>query len=329
MGYLYVGPVDDYGYNYAQNQARLMVQKKVPGVMTQYVENVPENADATRVMERMINSGYKMIFATSYGYYNDMVRLAGANHTMIFEHCGGPKAIDPNVGTYFSDVYDAVYLSGVAAGKMTKTGKLGYVAAHPIPQVLNNINAFELGAQSVNPKVKTYVIFTGDWANPPKESGAAQKLIGSGVDVLTDHQDNPIPVARVAEENHIYFAGYESDASKFAPKGWLTGAIFNRGPEEVKLVSAAMKNQWKPMHIVGNLSDGMVEMAPFGPAVPHDVRDMIDKEKAEFIAGKKKVFVGPLKDVSGKEILAAGHEMPAAKITGMNFFVHGVEGSIQ
>lgn len=329
IGYIYVGPVEDYGYNYAQNQARLQVQKEVPGVKTQFVENVPENADALRVMERMINSGYKMIFATSYGYYNDMVRVAKQNPGVIFEHCGGPKAIDPNVGTYFSDVYDAVYLSGVTAGKMTKTGKLGYVAAHPIPQVLNNINAFALGAQSVRPDTKVYVIFTGDWANPPKESGAAEKLINLGADVLTDHQDNPIPVARVAESNHVYFAGYESDASKFAPRGWLTGAIFNWGPTEVRLVSEAVKGQWKPEHIVGGISDGMVEMAPFGPAVPADVQAMVNKEKQDFRSGKKKVFVGPIKDASGKEIVAAGQEMPEAQINGMNFFIQGVEGSLQ
>jgi basic membrane protein A and related proteins len=329
VGYLYVGPVDDYGYNYAQNQARLMVQKEVPGVITQFVENVPENADADRVMERMINGNFKMIFATSYGYYNDMVRLAAQNHGVIFEHCGGPKAIDPNVGTYFSDVYQAVYLSGMTAGKMTKTGKLGYVAAHPIPQVLNNINAFELGAQSVNPSVKTYVIFTGDWADPPKESAAAQKLISIGADVLTDHQDNPIPVARVAETNHIYFAGYESDASKFAPKGWLTGAIFNWGPTEVKLVSEAMKGTWKPEHIVGSISDGMVKLAPFGPAVPADVQSLVLSTEKDFIAGKKQVFAGPLKDASGKEIVPAGQTMASDRIVNMNFFLDGVEGSIQ
>lgn len=329
VGYLYVGPVDDYGYNYAQNQARLMVQKEVPGVATQYVENVPENADAVRVMERMINGNFKMIFATSYGYYNDMVRLAAQHHEVIFEHCGGPKAIEPNVGTYFSDVYQAVYLAGVTAGKMTKTGKLGYVAAHPIPQVLNNINAFELGAQSVNPSVKTYVIFTGEWADPPKESAAAQKLISIGADVLTDHQDNPIPVARVAETNHIYFVGYESDASKFAPKGWLTGAVFNWGPTEVKLVSAAMKGQWKPEHIVGSISDGMVKLAPFGPAVPADVQTLVLNEEKDFVSGKKEVFVGPLKDASGKEIVPAGQSLPMDKVVNMNFFISGVEGSIQ
>jgi basic membrane protein A and related proteins len=329
VGYLYVGPVDDYGYNYAQNQARLMVQKEVPGVATQYVENVPENADADRVMERMINGNFKMIFATSYGYYNDMVRLAAQHHEVIFEHCGGPKAIDPNAGTYFSDVYQAVYLAGITAGKVTKTGKLGYVAAHPIPQVLNNINAFELGAKSVNPAVKTYVIFTGEWADPPKESAAAQKLISIGADVLTDHQDNPIPVARVAETNHIYFVGYESDASKFAPKGWLTGAIFNWGPTEVKLVTAAMKGTWKPEHIVGSISDGMVELAPFGPAVPADVQAMVLNEKKDFVAGKKEVFAGPLKDASGKEIVPAGQTLSPDKIANMNFFLDGVEGSIQ
>jgi basic membrane protein A and related proteins len=329
VGYLYVGPVDDYGYNYAQNQARLMVQKEVPGVTTQFVENVPENADAVRVMERMINGGFKVIFATSYGYYNDMVRLAAQHHGVIFEHCGGPRAVDPNVGTYFSDVYQAVYLAGITAGKMTKSGKLGYVAAHPIPQVLNNINAFELGAQSVNPSVKTYVIFTGEWADPPKESAAAQKLISIGADVLTDHQDNPIPVARVAETNHIYFVGYESDASKFAPKGWLTGAIFNWGPTEVKLVTAAIKGQWKPEHIVGSIADGMVKLAPFGPAVPPDVQTMVLNEEKDFVAGKKEVFMGLLKDASGKEIVPKGQALSVDKINNMNFFVSGVEGSIQ
>ncbi len=328
IGYIYVGPVDDYGYNYAQNQGRLYVQSHVPGVETTFVENVPENADVDRVMERMIQDGYKMIFATSYGYYGNAKKLAPDNTGVIFEHSGGPAAVAPNLGTYWSEVYRAVYLSGVVAGKMTKTGKLGFVAAHPIPQVLNNINAFALGAESVHPGAQVYVLFTGSWANPAQESAAAHQLVSSGVDVLTDHQDNPIPVARVAEESKAYFVGYEADASKFAPTMWLTGAMFNWGPMEVDLVKPAMSGSFKATSVVGNFSTGAVELAPFGPAVPAGVRTMIASLKTKYSKPGAQVFVGPIYDQSGKLVAAAHTPMTPAAIDSMNFFVKGVVGTL-
>ena len=329
IGYIYVGPVDDYGYNYAQNDGRLYVEKHVPGVATTFVENVPENADVDRVMQRMIQDGYKMIFATSYGYYGHAKKLAVDNAGVVFEHSGGPAAIAPNLGTYWSEVYRAVYLAGVVAGKMTKTGKLGYVAAVPIPQVLNNINAFALGAQSVHPGAQVLVLFTGSWANPAGESAEAHQLVSSGADVLTDHQDNPIPVARVAEESHAYFVGYEANASKFAPKMWLTGAMFNWGPMEVPLVKAAMAGDFKATSVLGNFATGGVQLAPYGPAVPASVKTLIAGLVTKYSKPGAEVFVGPMYDQSGKQILAAGATMPEAQIDGMNFFVKGVVGTMK
>lgn len=329
IGYIYVGPVDDYGYNYAQDAGRKYVEKTVPGVATTFVENVPENADVDRVMQRMIQDGYKMIFATSYGYYGNAKKLAAANPSVFFEHSGGPAAVEPNLGTYWSEVYRAVYLSGVVAGKMTKTGKLGYVAAHPIPQVLANINAFALGAQSVHPGAKVYTLFTGSWANPAQESAAAHQLVSTGVDVLTDHQDDPIPVARVAEESKAYFVGYEADASKFAPTMWLTGAIFNWGPMEAQIVKAAMSASYKPQALLGTFQDGTVQLAPYGPAVPASVKSLIAGLKVKYSLPANDVFAGPIYDQSGKLIVEKGAMMKPAVIEGMNFFVKGVVGTLK
>jgi basic membrane lipoprotein Med (substrate-binding protein (PBP1-ABC) superfamily) len=329
IGYIYVGPVDDYGYNFAQNEGRLYVEKHVPGVTTTFVENVPENADVDRVMQRMIQDGYKMIFATSYGYYGNAKKLAATNPGTIFEHSGGPDAVDPNLGTYWSEVYRAVYLSGVVAGKMTKTGKLGFVAAHPIPQVLANINAFALGAQSVHPGAKVYVLFTGSWANPAQESAAAHQLVSTGVDVLTDHQDNPIPVARVAEESKAYFVGYEANASKFAPTMWLTGAMFNWGPMEVDIVKSAMSGSYKPKALLGTFQDGAVQLAPYGPAVPAATKTLIAGLKVKYSKSDAEVFTGPIYHQSGKLLVAKGEKMKPEMINGMNFFVKDVVGTLK
>src|ERR1700733_9011763 len=227
VGFITVGPVSDWGYNYAHNQGRLYMEARLSkDVTTSIVENVPESAEVERVMEKMIADGTKLIFPTSYGYLDPALRVAARPPDVIFAHCGGFKN-SANLMTYFSYIHEPMYLAGMVAGHMTKTNKMGFVAAHPIPQVLRNINAFTLGARSVNPKATVQVIFTGDWSMPVKEAEAASSLIDQGVDVLTCHVDSPKVILETAERRGIYCCGYHANGANLAPKGYLTGAEWN------------------------------------------------------------------------------------------------------
>ncbi|MBI3988563.1 MAG: BMP family ABC transporter substrate-binding protein [candidate division NC10 bacterium] len=328
VGFVYVGPRDDYGYNYAHDQGRLCMEKKLGWVETLHAENIPESADVERVMEQMIRQGAKLIFPTSYGYLDPAINVAKRHNDVIFMHAGGFKTA-PNLGTYWAYIYNAMYLSGIAAGKLTKTNKLGFVAAHPIPQVLGNINALTLGARSVNPKVETHVVFTGGWYNPGKEAEAANSLVDLGVDVLTQHQDSPIAVVQTAEKRGVYAVGYHSkDLQKFAPKGWLTGASWNWCNLYADLAKEVKDGKWKGGHRRGGLETGYFELAPFGAAVPNDVRDMVMKKRKEILDGKYVVFQGPVKDNKGTLRVKAGEKPTFERIEQMDWFVEGVVGTV-
>ncbi|MHB8455443.1 MAG: BMP family ABC transporter substrate-binding protein [Acidiferrobacterales bacterium] len=328
VGYVYVGPRTDGGYNYAEDQGRLYVQAHVPGVKTMFAENVPENENVSQVMERMIHSGAKVIFATSYGYLNFALDLAQKYPNVIFMHCGGAKTAK-NLGTYFADMDQAMYLAGMAAGAATKTGKLGFVGAHPIPQVLRDINAFTRGAQRVNPKVTTYIVWTGSWSDPGKEAAATNSLIDSGVDVVGMHVDSPITVIQTAEKRGIYVVGYHANDKKFAPHGWLTGGYWNWGPTMATFVKQAEAGTWKSTQTYGDLRDGAVKLAPFGSAVSAASKANILKVKKEIEGGKFSVWAGPIVKQDGSEVIAGGTTLPRAKIESMDFLVKGVVGSTQ
>ncbi len=327
IGFLYVGPTDDYGYNYAADQGRLYLQKQLGDkVQTISAENVPEDANAERVMEQMINNGATVIFPTSYGHFKPAVNESKKHPAIDFWHQGG-LAPDANVGSFFGEIWQMVYASGVAAGKMTKTNKLGYIVAFPIPQVLENINAFELGAKSVNPSATTTVVFTASWCDPAKNSAAANSLIDQGVDVLTQHQDCPKPVIETAEKRGVMSVGYHADASPVAPKGWITAAVWNWGPIYTKLAEQAMDGKFKPELLRFGVKDGVVDLAPFGANVPKDVQELVTKVKQDIIAGKVMPFQGPIKNQDGKVVIE-GPQPDTITLEKMDYLVEGVVGTI-
>jgi len=334
VGFVYVGPKDDYGYNQAHAEGAKSVAS-MPGVKIREEENVAETVAVQKTMESMINlDGAKLVFPTSFGYFDPhILKLADKYPDVTFLHCGGlytegkhPK----NVGSYFGYIDEAQYVAGVVAGLTTKTGKLGFVAAKPIPQVLRNINAYTLGARSVNPKVTTSVIFTGDWSLPIKEAEAANSLIDQGADVLTSHVDSPKVIIETAERRNAFSTGYHASQAKLAPKGYLTGAEWN-WEVVYKSYIDQVKNGRMPPHLVrGGFKEGFVKMSAYGPAVSDEARTKADEAKAKLVAGGFPIFKGPLKDNAGKEILAAGAEQGQTDIAleKMSYLVDGVKGSL-
>lgn len=328
VGFIYVGPKTDYGYNYAQDQGRLYLEENLDDVETVFFENIPENADVQRVMERMARSGVEVIFPTSYGYLDHALKVAEKYPDVHFAHSGGLKTSD-NLMTYFAEIDQAMYLSGIAAGLTTETNQLGFIAAHPIPQVLRNINAFTRGAQSVNPEVTTSVIWTSNWSDPTKEAEAAEALISGGADVLTGHVDSPINYVQVAERRGVYSVGYHADASQFAPEGWLVGAVWNWGPMMVDIVNSAEDGTWKSEHLRGDLLTGAAELSDFGSAVSEeDQQTVLDRQDA-IMNEEFKVWAGPVVAQDGTVLVAEGDVMTLEETEKMDFLVEGVKGRLK
>ncbi len=328
VGFIYVGPRNDYGYNYAQDQGRLYLEQNTPGVETVSFENIPENADVERVMERMIRSGVTIVFPTSYGYLDSALKVAGRHPDVVFMHSGGFK-LAPNLGTYFAGIDEAMYLGGITAGAATESGKLGFIAAHPIPQVLRNINAFTRGAQSVNPDVTTTVVWTGTWSDPAKESEAVNSLVDSGVDVITGHVDSPITYTQAAEKRGIHVVGYHADASKFAPTGWLVGAVWNWGPMMEGIVTTVEDGSWNSEHIRGGLKTGDSVLSGYGPSVSEETKAKVAATNADILAGKMDIWQGPVVNQDGSELVAEGNVLADDGLEGMDFFVQGVIGQVK
>ncbi len=334
VGFIYVGPRDDYGYNQAHAEAAAIL-KKMPGVKVLEEEKVPETVAVEKSMESMINlDGASLVFPTSFGYFDPhMLKMAAKYPKIQFRHCGGlwTKGKHPdNTGSYFGYIDECQYLSGIAAGHASKTGKLGFVAAKPIPQVLRNINAFTLGAKSVNPAATTQVIFTGDWAMPVKEAEATNSMIAAGVDVVTCHVDSPKVVIETAERRGIFTAGYHANQAPLAPKGYLTGAEWNWSKVYTDFVTAMQADKPIGNFVRGGLKDGFVKPSAYGPAVSESARKQIDGVKAEMMAGKFTIFKGPMKDNKGAEVIGASkaYEQTDGWLEGMNWLVEGVTGSI-
>lgn len=326
VAFIYVGPVGDAGWTWAHDQGRKYLEQKLPWVTTYYLESVPEGSDVERVLTELAEQGNKVIFATSFGYMDYVLKVAEKYPQVVFMHCSGYKTA-PNVGTYFGAMEEPRYLSGIIAGKMTKSNILGYVAAHPIPEVIRGINAFTLGARSVNPKVKVKVVWTNTWYDPAAEKQAALSLLDAGADVIAQHQDTPGP-QQAAQERGAYGIGYNSDMRQFAPKANLTSPIWNWGPYYVKTVEAVKNGTWKPEQYYGTMKDGIVDLAPINEIVPQEVRDLVEKKKQEIINGQFYVFQGPIKDQSGKVRVPEGQRMSHEEVLGVNWFVEGVEGEI-
>jgi len=326
VAFVYVGPVGDAGWSYAHDQGRKLLMEKVPDVQTTIVESVPEGADAERVITQLAEQGHKVIFATSFGFMDPTINVAKKYPNVVFLHCSGFKTAQ-NVGTYFGRIYQARYLTGIVAGKTTKTNVIGYVAAHPIPEVIRGINAFTLGVRSVNPTAKVKVVWTNTWYDPAKEKQAAVSLLDGGADVIAQHQDTPGPM-QAAEEKGKFGVGYNTDMAKMAPKAVLTSAVWNWGPYYVKTVEAVKKGTWKSEQYWGPMSDGIVGIAPYGPMVAADVKKLVEDARARIVKGEWDVFTGPIKDQGGQVRVAAGQKLPDKDMLGMNWFVEGVEGAI-
>jgi simple sugar transport system substrate-binding protein len=327
VAFVYVGPVGDAGWTYAHEQGRLAMEKALAGkVATTYVENVPEGADAERVIRKLAADGNKLIFTTSFGFMNPTEKVAKAFPNVVFEHATGFK-LAKNMGVYETRQYEGTYLQGVLAAKMSKTGTIGFVGSFPVPEVIRNINAYTLGAQSVNPAIKTKVVWINSWYDPAKERQAAETLIAQGADVLTQNTDSPATL-QVAQEKGKYAFGWDSDMVKFAPKAHLTATTNSWGDFYTRTAQAVMAGTWKSAEVRGGLKEGMVKMSPLNAAIPADAAKLFDAKKAALIGGEIKPFQGPLKDQSGAVKVAKGSEMSLADLKGMNWYVQGVEGTI-
>jgi len=333
MGFIYVGPRDDYGYNQAHFEG-LSGVAKLDWVKAVDQENVPETIEVQKVMESMINlDGVQVLFPTSFGYFDPhILKVAPKYPDVMFLHCGGlwdaskhPK----NVGSYFGYIDEPVYLSGIVAGLMSKSNKLGYIAAIPIPQVLRNINSFTMGARSVNPKITTTAVFTGGWANPVKEAEASNSMIDQGIDVLTCHVDSPKVVIETAEKRGVYSCGYHANQSVLAPNGFLTGAEWNWSKVYLDYAEMIRTGKKIPNLVRGGLKEGIVKSSPYGAVVSKAAREAADTVRAKFMDGSMIVYKGPVKDNTGKMVIPAGKEYGQTDIwlESMDWLVEGVIGS--
>lgn len=326
VGFVYVSPIGDAGYSYAHDLGRQAVAK-MPGVTTSYVEAVQEGPDAERVILNMARKGYDVIFTTSFGYMDPTLKVAKQFPKTAFLHCSGFK-MSENMSNYFGRMYQARYLSGIVAGKMTKSNTIGYVAAFPIPEVIRGINAFTLGVQSVNPDATVRVVWTKTWYDPATEKEAGKSLLDVGADVIAQHQDSPGP-QEAAEEKGVYSIGYNSDMAHFAPKAHLTAPVWNWAPYYTKVVKQVQEGTWKAESAWPGMEEGVVELSPFGPMVPQNVQDAVNAKKAEIIAGTYKVFTGPIKDQTGVVKIAEGVTATDEELLGMMWFIQGVVGTTE
>ena len=325
--WVYVGPVSDHGYSFQHDLGRKAAEAAFGyKLQTTFVESVPEGADVERVINQLAKDGNKLIFSTSFGFMNPTLKVAQRFPDVKFEHATGYKRAD-NVSTYSARFYEARTVLGTIAGKMTKSGVIGYVASIPIPEVVSGINAFTIALRKVRPDAQVKVIYVNSWYDPGKEAAAAKALIDQGADVIAQHTDSPAPV-QTAEERGVWCFGQSSDMTRFGPKHHLTGVIENWNEYTVAEVKAVLDGTWKSHDTWGGLASGMVKLAPFNPAMPKDVVEAADKVRDDIIAGKLNPFAGPIKDQSGKEILAAGKSFSDGEILGMNFYVEGVQGNL-
>jgi basic membrane lipoprotein Med (substrate-binding protein (PBP1-ABC) superfamily) len=327
IGALYGGSITDAGYNQAMHDSVVAIKENIPCVKIIEAENVPDEAGATSTMENMIAQGAKMIIATAFNHQNPAYDLSQKYPDVIFEHAGG-WLMGPNFANFFGKPPETWHLMGVAAGKMTKTNKLGFVAAFPLGWTLTFINAFTLGAQSVNPDVQTVVAFTFNWGDSAKEADATNSLINQGCDVITMHVDSPATVISTAESRGAYSIGFQSlAAQQFAPEYWITGTGYTLGGKLTWLASTVIDGTWKPIFLRCGLADGCMAIAPFGPNVPKEVQDYVLQVKTDLEEGKVVPFQGPVVDQDGNVRVPEGEVLTDDQMSAVDWFVKGVIGS--
>ena len=327
VAFAYVGPVGDGGWTFAHDNGRKAVEAEFGDkVVTSFVENVPESADAERVLRDLAGQGNKLIFGTTFGYMEPMLKVAPDFKDVKFEHATGYKTAE-NMRTYDSRTYEGAYMAGVIAGAMTKTNTLGVVASIPIPEVIRNINSFTLGAQSVNPKVKTKVVWVNGWFDPPKETEAATSLINGGADVLMQNTDSPA-VLKTAQEKGVRAFGWDSDMSAYGPKAHLGSAVINWGPYYIKSVGDALNGTWTTGGVWWGHKEGAIDMVSMAEDVPAETKAKIDTIKAGLKDGSFSIWKGPILGQDGKEVLAKDAVADDAFLGGVKFYVKGVEGKV-
>lgn len=329
VGFLYVGSVSDHGYNEAAYRGSLALKRAFPRMRLLQAQHVPEAPAAEGVMQRMIDRGATIIFPTSFGHLEAALRVAARNPKVTFLHQGGLQTA-ANLGTYFGTIWEAQYAAGQAAGLATRSDRLGFVAAFPIAQSLLSINAFELGARSVNSRARTRVTFTSSWCDPPVQRRAARRLVRWGADVLTQHQDCTAPIIRVAADAGAMTTGYHADARALAPKAWLTGSLWNWGPLYVDMVRAIVsgrfaRSPYASRYRVG-IGDGAVRLAPFGDAATPVIRRRVLATYAKLRAGTLRPFTGPVRDQRGR-VRIRGAQPPVTELEEIDYFVDGVIGT--
>jgi len=325
--FIYVGPIGDFGWSYQHHQGVLELEEELgDAVETAYLESVPEGADAERAIERFARSGCNIIFTTSFGYMDATNKVAGRFPDVKFEHATGYKREHPNVSTYNSRFYEGRYIQGVIAAKMSEAGVAGYIASFPIPEVVMGINAFILGAQSVNPDFELKVVWANTWFDPGKEADAAKALIDQGVDIITQHTDSTAPV-QVAAERGIKAFGQASDMIKFGPETQLTAIVDDWGPYYIERVKAVRDGTWEQVDVWGGLKEGHVVMAPY-TNMPDDVKALAEETEEKIRTGEFHPFTGPINKQDGSAWLAEGDVADDATLLGMNFYVEGVDDQL-
>jgi basic membrane protein A and related proteins len=326
IGFIYVGPVGDFGWSYQHDQGRQAIEKAFPGrVETTFVESVPEN-DSERAIEQLARTGHKLIFTTSFGYMEPTLRVARRFPDVKFEHATGVKRA-PNVATYSAKFHEGRYIIGQIAGKMTKTNTIGYVGAFPIPEVIAGVNAFYLGAKSVNPNVKIKIVWVNSWFDPPKESDAAKVLMDQGVDIVTQHTDSPAPVQAAAARGFLTF-GQASDMSRFAPNNVVTSIIDDWNPYYIERTRAVLEGKWQSQDVFDGLAKGKVVMSPY-KNVPEDVRKLAETTEAAIKAGTFDPFKCPVVNQAGATVeCKGGDRLSDEQVFGMNYYVQGIEDKV-
>ncbi|SKA30607.1 BMP family ABC transporter substrate-binding protein [Consotaella salsifontis] len=323
--FVYVGPVGDYGYSFAHDQGRKYLEEKLGDkVKTTFVENVAEGPDTERVLRQLAQDGNDIIFSTSFGFMNPTVKVAKEFPNVAFDHATGYKKNDTNMGIYNSRFYQGRAVLGTIAAMMSKTGKAGYVASFPIPEVVMGIDAFTLAARKVNPDFQVQVVWVNSWYDPAKEADATKALLDQGADVITQHTDSPAPL-QVAEERGAVAFGQAWDMSSFAPNAHMTAIVDHWGPYYVEEVQALLDGKWAPRDIWGGMKEDILEMAPFNPKMPDDVKAAAQKVIDETKAGTYEIFTGPIKDQNGELKVKDGEKIPDGDLLKLDWYVEGVK----
>ena len=327
IAFIYVGPVSDGGWTFAHDNARKALEKEFGDkIVTSFVESVPESADAEAAFREKASQGNKMIFGTTFGYMEPMLKVAPEFKDVKFEHATGYKTAD-NMRTYDSRTYEGAYMAGVIAGKMSKTGTLGVVASVPIPEVVRNINSFTLGAQSSNPKIQTKVVWVNAWFDPPKETEAATSLINGGADVLFQNTDSPA-VLKTAQDKGKRAFGWDSDMTAYGPNAHLASAVINWTPYYIKATKDALEGTWTTGGVWWGVKEGAIDLVSIAEDVPAETKAKVDEVKAGLKAGTFSIWKGPLLDNTGKTLLKEGEVADDKFLSGVMFYVKGVEGKV-